>query len=97
MIHEYNQLVKHHDLDDFAKVLSDHPISFVLCIYCFIFLWSIGGLALYHTWLISHNLTTHEQIQRSRGLQKGDKVNPFHTGSIWKNCATVLCRPRISS
>ncbi|KAI8050445.1 DHHC palmitoyltransferase-domain-containing protein [Syncephalis plumigaleata] len=61
----------------------------------FTFIWS-GGLALYHAWLASRNITTHEQIRRSTVERDERRPNPFDTGSISKNCMTVLCRPRIS-
>ncbi|RKP05546.1 DHHC palmitoyltransferase-domain-containing protein [Thamnocephalis sphaerospora] len=58
----------------------------------------LGGLALYHTWLVSQNLTTHEQVRAACLLVRfaADRRNPYDSGSIWKNMSIVLCRPRIS-
>ncbi|RKP39667.1 DHHC palmitoyltransferase-domain-containing protein, partial [Dimargaris cristalligena] len=43
--------------------LGQTPVSLVLVIYTFVFFWSVGGLTAYHAYLMSRNLTTHEQIK----------------------------------
>jgi palmitoyltransferase ZDHHC9/14/18 len=47
---------------NFGSVFSQAPVSFVLAIYCFILLWLVGGLTLYHCSLIWRGVTTHEQV-----------------------------------
>lgn len=47
----------------FGDVFLDAPVSFVLAIYCFILLWLVGGLTLYHCSLILRGVTTHEQAR----------------------------------
>ena len=44
------------------QAIEGVPISFVLALVAFFLMWSVGGLTLYHTYLISKNLTTHEQV-----------------------------------
>lgn len=46
----------------FGEVFSKAPVSFVLCIYCFVLLWLVGGLTLYHCSLVLRGVTTHEQV-----------------------------------
>lgn len=43
-------------------VLAKSPVSFLLAIYCFVLLWLVGGLTLYHCSLILRGVTTHEQV-----------------------------------
>ncbi|CAJ0890006.1 1293_t:CDS:10 [Entrophospora sp. SA101] len=63
--------------------------------YCetsFFLMWSVGGLTCYHTYLISKNLTTHEQIRAPAARRNGAK-NPFSYKNTFVNCLWVLCRP----
>jgi palmitoyltransferase ZDHHC9/14/18 len=46
----------------FGYVFLQAPVSFVLAIYCFILLWLVGGLTLYHCSLILRGVTTHEHV-----------------------------------
>jgi hypothetical protein len=47
---------------NFVAALSDHPVPMVLGVLTFMLAWNLGGLSGYHMFLISHNLTTHEQV-----------------------------------
>ena len=38
------------------------PVSFCLAIVCFVLLWMVGSLTLFHCWLIARGVTTHEQV-----------------------------------
>nr|CAG8544617.1 3296_t:CDS:10 [Entrophospora candida] len=60
--------------------------------YSFFLMWSVGGLTCYHTYLISKNLTTHEQIRAPAARRNGAK-NPFSYKNTFVNCLWVLCRP----
>ncbi|RHZ44453.1 hypothetical protein Glove_724g8 [Diversispora epigaea] len=59
-------------------------------------MWSVGGLTGYHTYLISKNLTTHEQIRVPLARRNGTR-NPFDYRNIYRNCLWVLCRPMTRS
>jgi palmitoyltransferase ZDHHC9/14/18 len=48
-------------MNGFGDVFLAAPVSFVLAIYCFILLWLVGGLTLYHCSLILRGVTTYEQ------------------------------------
>jgi len=68
------------------------PVSFLLIVLSFFLMWSVGGLTGYHMYLISNNLTTHEQIRVPMARRNGNK-NPFDFRNMFKNCLWVLCRP----
>lgn len=48
--------------EGFGFVLIQSPVSFALIVYCFILLWMVGGLTVYHCTLIVRGVTTHEQV-----------------------------------
>ncbi|RIA97305.1 DHHC palmitoyltransferase-domain-containing protein [Glomus cerebriforme] len=52
----------------------------------------VCGLTGYHMYLISNNLTTHEQIRVPIARRNGNR-NPFDFRNVGKNCLWVLCRP----
>ncbi|CAG8466796.1 5638_t:CDS:2 [Funneliformis caledonium] len=51
----------------------------------------VGGLTGYHIYLISNNLTTHEQIRVP--MARRNNRNPFDYRNVFRNCLSVLCRP----
>ncbi|CAI2164631.1 4862_t:CDS:2 [Funneliformis geosporum] len=53
------------------------------------------GLTGYHMYLISNNLTTHEQIRVP--IARRNNRNPFDYRNVFRNCLSVLCRPMSSS
>lgn len=47
----------------FGAVFLKAPVSFVLAIVCFVLLWLVGGLTLFHCSLVLKGITTHEQVR----------------------------------
>jgi len=77
---------------NFLEAIMKAPVSFLLVVLSFFLMWSVGGLTGYHMYLISNNLTTHEQIRVPMARRNGNR-NPFDLRNVCKNCLWVLCRP----
>ncbi|XP_067119085.1 palmitoyltransferase ZDHHC9-like isoform X2 [Centruroides vittatus] len=77
---------------NFIEAIKDSPASLIEGIICFFSLWSVFGLAGFHTYLTTSNQTTNEDIKGSFTSKNGQhKVNPYSRGSICGNCLAVLC------
>lgn len=56
--------------------LMSSPVSGILIIYTFIVVWFVGGLTVFHMYLISTNQTTYENFR----FRYDDKMNPYNLG-----------------
>uniref|UniRef100_A0A146P4F1 Palmitoyltransferase n=1 Tax=Fundulus heteroclitus TaxID=8078 RepID=A0A146P4F1_FUNHE len=80
----------------FLKTLKETPGTVLEMLVCFFTLWSMVGLTGFHTYLISLNQTTNEDIKGSwSGKNRGQ--NPYSHKNIIKNCCEVLCGPTYPS
>ncbi|KAM4695368.1 palmitoyltransferase ZDHHC14 isoform 2-T2 [Discoglossus pictus] len=78
----------------FLNALKDTPLSVVEAVVCFFSVWSIVGLSGFHTYLISSNQTTNEDIKGSWSSKRGkENYNPYSYGNIFTNCCAALCGP----
>uniref|UniRef100_A0A1A8BUS3 Palmitoyltransferase n=1 Tax=Nothobranchius kadleci TaxID=1051664 RepID=A0A1A8BUS3_NOTKA len=78
----------------FLSALKDSPASVLEVVVCFFSVWSIVGLSGFHTYLISSNQTTNEDIKGSWSSKRGkDNFNPYSYGNIVTNCCAALCGP----
>ncbi|XP_018589054.1 probable palmitoyltransferase ZDHHC14 isoform X1 [Scleropages formosus] len=78
----------------FLTALKDSPASVLEVVVCFFSVWSIVGLSGFHTYLISSNQTTNEDIKGSWSSKRGkDNYNPYSYGNIFTNCCAALCSP----
>ncbi|XP_036810879.1 probable palmitoyltransferase ZDHHC14 isoform X3 [Oncorhynchus mykiss] len=78
----------------FLNALKDTPASVLEVVVCFFSVWSIVGLSGFHTYLISSNQTTNEDIKGSWSSKRGkDNYNPYSHGNIFTNCCAALCGP----
>ncbi|KAK1408519.1 hypothetical protein QVD17_40364 [Tagetes erecta] len=66
--------------------LSKDVVSVTLATYCFVCVWFVGGLSVFHFYLISTNQTTYENFR----YRYEKKKNPFNEGFL-KNFKDVLC------
>ncbi|XP_008397726.1 probable palmitoyltransferase ZDHHC14 isoform X2 [Poecilia reticulata] len=78
----------------FLTALKESPASVLEVVVCFFSVWSIVGLSGFHTYLISSNQTTNEDIKGSWSSKRGkDNYNPYSSGNIFTNCCVALCGP----
>lgn len=75
----------------FVAALQTSPGSIVEAVIAFFSLWSVIGLAGFHTYLVSCNMTTNEDIKKSSS--KPGQGNPFSRGSLCNNYCEVICGP----
>lgn len=68
------------------KAMAKTPASIALVIYTFISVWFVGGLTVFHLYLISTNQSTYENFR----YRYDRRTNPFDKGVI-KNFMEVLC------
>ncbi|XP_048766631.1 palmitoyltransferase ZDHHC9-like isoform X6 [Ostrea edulis] len=80
--------------DNFLHAMRDSPASVIEAIICFFSVWSVVGLAGFHSYLVASEQTTNEDIKGSYSAKRGqENFNPFSQGSIFRNCLGVLCGP----
>jgi hypothetical protein len=72
-----------------ADAIKATPATLVEAIICFFSMWSILCLCGYHTYLISFEVSTNEDIKKS--FSHSENLNPYDRGSIWSNMTNVLC------
>ncbi|XP_028272359.1 palmitoyltransferase ZDHHC9 [Parambassis ranga] len=80
----------------FLNTLKETPGTVLEVLVCFFTLWSVVGLTGFHTYLISLNQTTNEDIKGSWS-GKNRIQNPYSHNNIIKNCCEVLCGPAYPS
>ncbi|PZC76539.1 hypothetical protein B5X24_HaOG204438 [Helicoverpa armigera] len=77
-----------------AAALRATPASAVVAAVCFLSVWSVLGLAGFHTYLASTDQTTNEDIKGSFSTRRGvSNPNPYSRGNACANCWHVLCGP----
>ncbi|XP_057487982.1 probable protein S-acyltransferase 1 [Actinidia eriantha] len=67
------------------NVMSQDMVSVALIVYCFIAVWFVGGLTVFHFYLISTNQTTYENFR----YRYDKKKNPYNNGII-KNLKEIF-------
>ncbi|XP_071496044.1 palmitoyltransferase ZDHHC18-like [Diadema antillarum] len=72
------------------------PISSIIeALICFISIWSVLGLAGFHTYLIAAGITTNEDIKGAWSKKHNrDAYNPYSNGSAMANFCATLCGPQ---
>ncbi|TYH28373.1 hypothetical protein ES288_A02G138000v1 [Gossypium darwinii] len=59
------------------KAMSHDILSIILIVYCFIAVWFVGGLTVFHFYLICTNQTTYENFR----YRYDKKENPYNKGT----------------
>lgn len=82
------------DEDQFLDIVKKTPFSVIIAIICFCSVWSVIGLAGFHTYLTTSDQTTNEDIKGSFTSKGGQQtINPYSQGNICLNCFHILCGP----
>ncbi|KAK1295585.1 putative S-acyltransferase [Acorus calamus] len=68
------------------KAMTKTPASIVLIIYTFISVWFVGGLTVFHLYLISTNQTTYENFR----YRYDRRANPYNRGVV-DNFKEIFC------
>ncbi|XP_042485293.1 probable protein S-acyltransferase 7 [Macadamia integrifolia] len=76
------------DYDDVSiwKAMTKSPASIVLIVYTFIAVWFVGGLTVFHLYLISTNQTTYENFR----YRYDRRANPYNKG-LFENFKEIFC------
>jgi hypothetical protein len=83
---------------NFIEAVRKSPVSVLEGAICFFSIWSILGLAGFHTYLISVNKTTNEDIKVTFSSKRGSGLhNPYTTHNLFTNCCQILCGPNSPS
>ncbi|XP_075480357.1 putative protein S-acyltransferase 7 [Primulina tabacum] len=70
----------------FFKTAAKTPASIALIIYTFLALWFVGGLSIFHLYLISSNQSTYENFR----YRYNGRTNPYNRGMVL-NFLEVFC------
>ncbi|CAL4950429.1 unnamed protein product [Urochloa decumbens] len=68
------------------KSIAGEPLSVVLIVYTFVSAWFVGGLTVFHAYLMSTNQTTYENFR----YRYDKKENPYDRG-VAANISEVFC------
>ncbi|XP_020232924.1 probable protein S-acyltransferase 5 [Cajanus cajan] len=68
------------------KAMIKTPASIALILYSFISVWFVGGLTVFHTYLISKNQSTYENFR----YRYDQQANPFDKG-VAENFKEIFC------
>ncbi|ONM03354.1 putative protein S-acyltransferase 7 [Zea mays] len=68
------------------KALLKTPASIVLIIYCFLCVWFVGGLSVFHLYLMGTNQTTYENFR----YRYDRRDNPYNRGTL-NNFLEIFC------
>lgn len=77
----------HSGWESFKRAVEDGPVCLALIIFCFLAVWSVGGLSCFHLYLTRLNVTTYEELKHSYGAE-----GLFNRGLL-KNIARVYFAP----
>ncbi|XBI09651.1 hypothetical protein VPH35_137157 [Triticum aestivum] len=69
-----------------GRAMLKTPASVVLIVYCFLCVWFVGGLSVFHFYLMSTNQTTYENFR----YRYDRRANPYNRG-ILNNILEIFC------
>ncbi|KAL2932570.1 putative protein S-acyltransferase 4 [Bienertia sinuspersici] len=87
-VHIFSWLSLVQEKKGLLKAMTQDVLAVILIVYCFIAVWFVGGLTVFHFYLISTNQTTYENFR----YRYDKKENPYNLG-ILKNFRETLFSP----
>ncbi|GAB2267075.1 hypothetical protein Dimus_002057 [Dionaea muscipula] len=72
--------------DNIWHAMSQDVLSVILVVYCFIVVWFVGGLTVFHVYLMCTNQTTYENFR----YRYDENKNPHNLGIV-KNLVQIFC------
>ncbi|XP_059644492.1 probable protein S-acyltransferase 7 [Cornus florida] len=78
--------IKDHERISVWRAMIKTPASIALIIYSFIAVWFVGGLSVFHLYLISTNQSTYENFR----YRYDQRANPYNKGII-NNFMEIFC------
>jgi palmitoyltransferase ZDHHC9/14/18 len=80
--------------DGILVALKETPASVAEAFVCFFSIWSVLGLAGFHTYLTASNQTTNEDMKGSYSVTRGqDNFNPYSHDSLITDYCFTICGP----
>ncbi|XP_077250411.1 DHHC-type zinc finger family protein [Tasmannia lanceolata] len=74
----YITRIKNAEQTTIWRAMTKTPASIALIVYTFISVWFVGGLTVFHLYLISTNQTTYENFR----YRYDRRANPYHRGVV---------------
>ncbi|KRX38956.1 Palmitoyltransferase ZDHHC9 [Trichinella britovi] len=89
---------------NFLEFIQESPGSVVVALICFLSIWSVLGLTGFHSYLITANQTTNEDLKNSFGSNESStgtqqnrtrsNRNPYADSRFAWDCLQILCGPQ---
>eukprot|EP00357_Protocruzia_adherens_P023511 CAMPEP_0115032198 /NCGR_PEP_ID=MMETSP0216-20121206/39013_1 /TAXON_ID=223996 /ORGANISM="Protocruzia adherens, Strain Boccale" /LENGTH=195 /DNA_ID=CAMNT_0002410047 /DNA_START=277 /DNA_END=864 /DNA_ORIENTATION=- len=74
--------------ESFVEAMEESPAAIILALYAFIWIWFVGILCVYHTFLICTGQTTYEHL---KGRWENIAGNPYNFGGYsYRNCCNTI-------
>lgn len=77
-VHVFSWISLHHQNHNILKAMAHDILSDILIVYCFIAMWFVGGLTVFHFYLMGTNQTTYENFR----YRYDKKENPYNKGFL---------------
>ncbi|KAL8162921.1 hypothetical protein V2J09_014410 [Rumex salicifolius] len=77
-VHIFSWISLHHQNSNMLKAMAHDILSDILIVYCFVAMWFVGGLTVFHFYLSGSNQTTYENFR----YRYDKKENPYNKGFL---------------
>ncbi|GAB2267074.1 Probable protein S-acyltransferase 4 [Dionaea muscipula] len=77
-VHVFSWVAVAHQSKSILRAMGRDVLSDILIVYCFVAIWFVGGLTIFHFYLICTNQTTYENFR----YRYDKKDNPYNVGVL---------------